>query len=617
MLMEKLNGASNSILWKIVFSLIGVSFVLSGVAGYVFTQADTSAAKVNGQEISQQTFLQQYNEEYQKMSQQLGAQFAAVADSPEFTNGLRQTILNRLIDQELLRQYASELKLDAADSQITQAIVTTPAFQNEGKFDNRLYQQMLAANGLNGDMYAQYVREGLRFDQLQSGLAGSDFLVPSQADNLAKLFFQQRDVRFAAFPLAQEVAKQQVTAQEIKSYYEANRTAFAVPELVKVQYIDLTRAVAEKNVNLSDVEVAQYYQDNKAQYMTQHLAHIQLPTQQEANTVYDSLQKGEDFAALAKLYSADKISGEHGGDLDWVVAGMMPPEFEAAAAKLDVGQYSRPVKVDNAYHIIKLEDQKVRPLVEVKDEIAAKIRNDLAVNEFYALEKRVNEKAFENPENLNAAAQAANVKVQETGYFSRKDIPAALNYSNLVSTVFDSDIAQGGSNSEAINVGDQHSIVVRVVEHKPEGVKTLEEAQADIAAYLKQEKAEKIVLAEAEKTVQALSADSSAALPEQVSFGEAEKWVYAENKDPALNNVIFSMRKPTDKPVYAAAKTADNNVVVIELSKVQDGKLAPEQLQQFHHQLEQVRQTELQAALLTALRTKAKIEINEEFIQQE
>ncbi|WP_032092495.1 peptidylprolyl isomerase [Necropsobacter rosorum] len=617
MLMEKLNGASNSILWKIVFSLIGVSFVLSGVAGYVFTQADTSAAKVNGQEISQQTFLQQYNEEYQKMSQQLGAQFAAVADSPEFTNGLRQTILNRLIDQELLRQYASELKLDAADSQITQAIVTTPAFQNEGKFDNRLYQQMLAANGLNGDMYAQYVREGLRFDQLQSGLAGSDFLVPSQEDNLAKLFFQQRDVRFAAFPLAQEVAKQQVTAQEIKSYYDANRTAFAVPELVKVQYIDLTRAVAEKNVNLSDVEVAQYYQDNKAQYMTQHLAHIQLPTQQEADTVYDSLQKGEDFAALAKLYSADKISGEHGGDLDWVVAGMMPPEFEAAAAKLDVGQYSRPVKVDNAYHIIKLEDQKVRPLAEVKDEIAAKIRNDLAVNEFYALEKRVNEKAFENPENLNAAAQAANVKVQETGYFSRKDIPAALNYSNLVSTVFDSDIAQGGSNSEAINVGDQHSIVVRVVEHKPEGVKTLEEAQADIAAYLKQEKAEKIVLAEAEKTVQALSADSSAALPEQVSFGEAEKWVYAENKDPALNNVIFSMRKPTDKPVYAAAKTADNNVVVIELNKVQDGKLAPEQLQQFHHQLEQVRQTELQAALLTALRTKAKIEINEEFIQQE
>ncbi|WP_040976002.1 peptidylprolyl isomerase [Necropsobacter massiliensis] len=617
MLMEKLNGASNSILWKIVFSLIGVSFVLSGVAGYVFTQVDSSAAKVNGQEISQQTFLQQYNDEYQKMSQQLGAQFAAVADSPEFTNGLRQTILNRLIDQELLRQYATELKLDAADSQITQAIVTTPAFQSEGKFDNRLYQQMLAANGLNGDTYAQYVREGLRFEQLQSGLVGSDFIVPAQADSLAKLFFQQRDVRFAVFPLADEVAKQQVTEQEIKSYYESNRAAFAVPESVKVQFIDLTRAVAEKSVKVGDVEVAQYYQDNKAQYMTQRLAHIQLPTEQEAKTVYDSLQKGEDFAALAKLYSADKISGAQGGDLDWVVAGMMPPAFEEAAAKLEVGQYSQPVKVDNAYHIIKLEDEKVRPLEQVKDDIAAKIRNDLAVNEFYALEKRVNEKAFENPENLNAAAQAANVKVEETGYFSRKDIPAELNYSNLVSAMFDSDIAQGGANSEAINVGDQHSIVVRVVEHKPEGVKTLEEARADIASYLKQQKAEKIVLAEAEKTVQALSADSTAALPEQVRFGEAEKWVYAENKDPALNNVIFSMTKPSDKPVYAATKTADNHVVVIELSRVQDGKLNAEQLQQFHRQLEQVRQTELQSSLLAALRSKAKIEINEDFMRQE
>ncbi|PJG81889.1 peptidylprolyl isomerase [Caviibacterium pharyngocola] len=617
MLMEKLNGASNSILWKLIFGLIAVSFVLSGVAGYVFTQVDTSAAKVNGEEISQQTFQQQYNDEYQRLSQQLGAQFAAVADSPEFINGLRKNVLNRLIDQELLRQYASELKLDVSDAQITQEIVTSPAFQNDGKFDNRLYQQMLSSNGLNGEMYAQYVREGLRLEQLQSGFAASDFVVPAQAENLAKLFFQQRSVRLATLPLANELAQQTVTEQEIQQYYESNKAAFIVPESVKVQYIDLTAAVAQKNVNVTDVEIAQYYQDNKSQYMTQRLAHIQLASEKEAQAVYADLQKGEDFALLAKLYSTDKISGAKGGDLNWVSAGTLPTEFEIAAAKLDVGQYSQPVKVDNAYHIIKVQDVKTRSLDEVKNDIAAKIRNDLAANEFYALEKRVNEKAFEDQSSLNAAAQAAGVKVEETDYFTRKDIPQALNFANLVSTVFDSDVSQGGTNSEAINVGDQHSIVVRVVDHKAEGTKSLDEAKAEITAYLTHQKAEKAVLENAEKIARTLVENPNTALPENVKFGETEVRVFAENKDPVLDNAIFAMAKPTDKPSYSAAKTSDNNVVLIELNKVEDGNLSAEQLQQFNAQLAQARQAELYHSLLNALRDKAKIEVNNDFMNQE
>lgn len=84
MLMEKLSDASNSILWKIIFALIVVSFVLSGVAGYMFTRVDTFAAKVNGEEISQQLFLEQYNQESQRISQQMGTSFANEAKLSPF-----------------------------------------------------------------------------------------------------------------------------------------------------------------------------------------------------------------------------------------------------------------------------------------------------------------------------------------------------------------------------------------------------------------------------------------------------------------------------------------------------------------------------------------------------
>lgn len=616
MLMEKFHAASNSIIWKLILGLVAVSFVLSGVAGYMFTQVDTSAAKVNGVEIPQQTFLQQYNNEYQALSQQLGAQFAAVADSPEFVSGLRKNILNRLIDQELLRQYSEDLKLGISDAQIKQEIVSMPSLQTDGKFDNNLYQQMLAANGISSDAYAELVREALRLEQLQAGLASSDFMVPTQAEALAKLFFQRREVRLATFPLADEIAKQTVSEQEMQTYYKENQSAFAAPELVKVQYIDLTRTLAEKNVKVTDVEISQYYQDNKAQYMSQRLAHIQVPTEQEAQTIYADLQKGESFTQLAKLYSTDKISGANGGDLDWVTPGMMPPEFETAASKLDVGQYSQPVKVDNAYHIIKLEDEKVRSLDEVKNEIAVKIRNELAANAFYALEKQVNEKAFENPDSLENAAKAAEVSMQETAYFSRQNIPAELNYANVVSTIFDSDITQGGANSEAINVGDQHSIVVRVVEHKPEGIRSFEEAKADIENYLKRQKAESLVLEQAKKLADGLSAATTQ--ESALNFSAAQSLVYAENKDPVLNNAIFAMAKPAEnKTTYGVAKDGNGDVVVVALQKVEDGKLSSDQLTTFNAQLEQDRQLALRNTVLAALRHKAKVEINEEFMSKD
>ncbi|VEG69221.1 peptidyl-prolyl cis-trans isomerase D [[Pasteurella] aerogenes] len=616
MLMEKFHAASNSIIWKLILGLVAVSFVLSGVAGYMFTQVDTSAAKVNGVEIPQQTFLQQYNNEYQALSQQLSAQFAAVADSPEFVSGLRKNILNRLIDQELLRQYSEDLKLGISDAQIKQEIVSMPSLQTDGKFDNNLYQQMLAANGISSDAYAELVREALRLEQLQAGLASSDFMVPTQAEALAKLFFQRREVRLATFPLADEIAKQTVSEQEMQTYYKENQSAFAAPELVKVQYIDLTRTLAEKNVKVTDVEISQYYQDNKAQYMSQRLAHIQVPTEQEAQTIYADLQKGESFTQLAKLYSTDKISGANGGDLDWVTPGMMPPEFETAASKLDVGQYSQPVKVDNAYHIIKLEDEKVRSLDEVKNEIAVKIRNELAANAFYALEKQVNEKAFENPDSLENAAKAAEVNMQETAYFSRQNIPAELNYANVVSTIFDSDITQGGANSEAINVGDQHSIVVRVVEHKPEGIRSFEEAKADIENYLKRQKAESLVLEQAKKLADGLSAATTQ--ESALNFSAAQSLVYAENKDPVLNNAIFAMAKPAEnKTTYGVAKDGNGDVVVVALQNVEDGKLSGEQLTTFNAQLEQDRQLALRNTVLAALRHKAKVEINEEFMSKD
>ena len=617
MLIEKMHNLSNSKAAKFILGLITLSFLVGGMSGYLFSSNDTYAAKVNGEVISQQDFLNRYNQEFESRAQREGEAFMAQSDSPEFVTALRQSTINRMIDQELLRQYAKELKLGVSDEMIKRAIVTDPNFQVNGKFDNGVYQQVLQQNRLSSDGYAAILRGALTLEQMQSGVANSEFIVPAQAKNTAEVFFQKRSARLATLSLADEMAKQAVSDDEIKAYYEANQKSFVQPEQVKVQYIDLSGSQIEKGIEVKDVEIAQYYQDNKAQFMTQRLAHIQFANEQDAKATYDELQKGANFADVAKAKSLDKVSGENGGDLGWVNANELPKAFEDAAAALQVGQYSHPINVDGNYHIVLVQERKAQTLDEVKAQVADLVRKSLLENRYYAIEKQVRDKAFEDSKSLNAAAQVAGVKVQESGYFSRQNVPSELNFPNVVSAVFESDIANGGANSEPLNVGDYHAIVVRVLDHKPEGVRTLEDAKADIEMFLKRQKAENVLNEKAQQAVKALSENAESKV-DGINFSSEQIFTLSENKDPILTNGVFSIAKPeSGKVVYQVARNEKGDVVIIALNKVEDGVLNDKELSQFSAQLLRTSQAEVQAQLMQGLRERAKIEVNDSFINQD
>ncbi|KAA5523266.1 peptidylprolyl isomerase [Haemophilus seminalis] len=617
MLIEKMHNLSNSKAAKFILGLITLSFLVGGMSGYLSSSNDTYAAKVNGEVISQQDFLNRYNQEFESRAQREGEAFMAQSDSPEFVTALRQSTINRMIDQELLRQYAKELKLGVSDEMIKRAIVTDPNFQVNGKFDNGVYQQVLQQNRLSSDGYAAILRGALTLEQMQSGVANSEFIVPAQAKNTAEVFFQKRSARLATLSLADEMAKQAVSDDEIKAYYEANQKSFVQPEQVKVQYIDLSGSQIEKGIEVKDVEIAQYYQDNKAQFMTQRLAHIQFANEQDAKVTYDELQKGANFADVAKAKSLDKVSGENGGDLGWVNANELPKAFEDAAAALQVGQYSHPINVDGNYHIVLVQERKAQTLDEVKAQVADLVRKSLLENRYYAIEKQVRDKAFEDSKSLNAAAQVAGVKVQESGYFSRQNVPSELNFPNVVSAVFESDIANGGANSEPLNVGDYHAIVVRVLDHKPEGVRTLEDAKADIEMFLKRQKAENVLNEKAQQAVKALSENAESKV-DGINFSSEQIFTLSENKDPILTNGVFSIAKPeSGKVVYQVARNEKGDVVIIALNKVEDGVLNDKELSQFSAQLLRTSQAEVQAQLMQGLRERAKIEVNDSFINQD
>ena len=90
--------------------------------------------------------------------------------------------------------------------------------------------------------------------------------------------------------------------------------------------------------------------------------HILVETEEEANSIYERLQNGEDFAELAKELSSDTGSGANGGDLGWFGRGAMVAPFEEAAFSLEIGEIGQPVKSDFGYHIIQVLGHQENPL---------------------------------------------------------------------------------------------------------------------------------------------------------------------------------------------------------------------------------------------------------------
>ncbi len=79
---------------------------------------------------------------------------------------------------------------------------------------------------------------------------------------------------------------------------------------------------------------------------------------QRLETIRERIEAGEDFAALARLHSADKATAGHGGDLGWVEPGTMVPEFEQAMAKLKPGEISQPVRTPFGWHLIQVLERR-------------------------------------------------------------------------------------------------------------------------------------------------------------------------------------------------------------------------------------------------------------------
>lgn len=619
-MMDNLRAAANHVVLKIILALIILSFVLTGVGNYLIGGSGDYAAKVNGQTIERAQLEQAFQSERSRMQQQLGDQFSALAGNEGYMQQMRRQVLSQLIDNMLLDQYAKKLGLAVSDDQIKDAIRKTPYFQTNGQFDNAKYLDLIGRMGYTADNFAQSMRQQLVNQQVIQAFGESGFVLPSESQAMAALVLQERDVRLATIDLKALQAKQSAGDDELKAYYDQNKNSFIAPEQVKVSYIPLDAASMQDKVKVSEEDINAYYDQHKSSYgqpERKNYSVIQLKTEAEANAALDELKKGADFATLAKEKSTDIISRRTGGELGWLEPETTADELKQANLT-EKGQLSGVVKSSVGYLIVRLNDiepEKLKPLSEVHDAIAKQVQQEKAVDAYYALQQKVSEAATSDNESLASAEEAAGVKAAQSDWFTRDNIPAALNFKPVVQAIFDGSLigenGAPGSNSDVITVDGDRAFVVRVSGHKPEGIEPFDQVKDRVAELVKRNKALQAAKLQGEKLLVELKQGKGdeAMKAAGLSFGAVQKMARAP-EDSQLVESVFALPHPQDgKPVYGMSQDRQDNVVLIALDAVKPGTLPEDEMKTFVGKMEEGATGVSFDSLLASLRKEAKIKM--------
>jgi peptidyl-prolyl cis-trans isomerase SurA len=221
----------------------------------------------------------------------------------------QRLMLEGMIDRKLQMAVAKRSGIDVSDRELTEGI---DDIMKRNNMTAAQFELALAKEGLTLEQYRAELKEQM---------------------TLSRLFN-----KYVRTGLAVDVA-------EARAFYDKNAKQYSLPEEVKVRH--LVVAMPEK-ASPAQVKAAQ----------------------EKAAALMERVRTGEDFIRLIREHSGSP-SAKQDGDLGFVQRGHALPELEAAAKSLKPGEFGGPVRCDDGFHIIRVEDIRtpVQPFEKVKEEI--------------------------------------------------------------------------------------------------------------------------------------------------------------------------------------------------------------------------------------------------------
>lgn len=626
-MLQAINDRIKGWLGIAIVILIGLPFALWGIQSYLDDTGPQYAAKVNNLEISSAEFERTVSMQRQSLTRQNGGKL------PVDENVLREQTLNKLINQRLLEDVSFTNGYRISDAVLSEKI--KQQFSVDGVFDRDRFEGAVASVGMSIPMYEQALRNELRVQQMQSAISGTAFTTKREVKELARLNQQTRDISVATFNMEHFSTAAKPTAEEIEQYYKINSQRFMMPEKIKVDYVEITADNLAQSVAVDEAQIKKMYDDYIARISGREerkASHILIKTSQdkaaakaEIEELKQALDKGADFADLAKKHSQDSSSAANGGDLDWVAIGEMVKPFEQVLFNMEKGAVSDIVETQFGYHLIKLVDVRSEPVQSLaikRYEFEDELKADNVASMFYDLSERLASTAYENPDSLDVVVEELGLKIQTSDYFTRTRGEGIAKDDKVRNAAFSVMVLEEGGNSDVIELAPTHVVVLRVNEHVSEKPVPLQEVSSKIENILKAESGHKQTLAaaldvkskiEAGEPLESLKADGIS-VEEIVELGRTD---IAKVGDPTILRAAFALPVPQDgKKVVQQVDLMSGDVALVLLNKVNTvDDVVQSELEQVGSQALRDNVIRAYTSAVLAIKNNAKIDKNTRALQ--
>ncbi|MGC9945435.1 MAG: peptidylprolyl isomerase [Bryobacteraceae bacterium] len=554
--------------------------------------------------------------------------------------------INSMVTERALAFEAQRLGFKVSDSDLAAGIrQTLPQLFQDGKFAGKdAYANMLAQQNLTIPQFEEDMARQLLVTKIRNVAVQGTVVTPQEIEQEYRRRNDKVKIQYVKIAGDKFRSEIQVTPDELRKYYDANKIAYQVPEKRDLGILIVDQSKLEQTIQPTDADLLRVYNENKDTYRMPervNVRHILLKTdakdpksdatvKAKADDLVKQLRKpGANFADMAKKYSEDPGSKDKGGEYDGVVRGQMVPEFEKAAFSLKINEISDPVKTTYGYHILQVlahEQPQLKPFNDVKAALEAEYKKQRVNDLMQQLSDKTQAALTKDP--LHPEKVAADLSVQ---YVKAENIGAGdplpgvgvnKDFEDAISSLKKSEVSQA-----VVLTGNTRIAMAVCTGDNPAHPAEFDEVQSKVHDALFKDKLNKLVDRKATELVEKTHANGGDLAAAAKAMGLEAKTSDAVDRAGAIEGLgsagMFpdAFIKPVGSIIGPSSIAADSKVVCKLVEKIPADLtgLASQRAairDQIKGQKDQARATLFEEGVRDALTKEGKIKVHQDVIDR-
>lgn len=381
-MLDIIREKSQSWVVKIIFGIIILVFVFWGVGSFN-AQNPEIIVTVNGENITRSDFIIEFESYVANAKRNM----PDIPDTYFQSDEQIKRVLAFMVDKELLAQAAQNMGMTISVAEVQREILNMPTFKDQnGQFSLEIYDVGLKRRKIKKSEFEEQVRMALLLSKMQNLIMSVAHVSEEEALANFRHYQETRKVDYVFFENLDFFDQVEISDGQVAEYYELNKAMFNVPRHIDVEYLVINPQALATRYEVADEQIQEYYETNKVRFIEipqVKIRHILLAIpggatadeleliKQKAESVYKQAEKGADFSELARENSNDSTAA-NGGEMGWVSLNDMMPIFVDRLKTLESGEITAPFVSNMGYHIMKVEGRKEERqmlLPEVREQI--------------------------------------------------------------------------------------------------------------------------------------------------------------------------------------------------------------------------------------------------------